>query len=815
MPETPKTGPEKSRGSRSFGPPLLLFCVLVFVLLYAGGQTFNKPVELTQDQYLWYLYNGNIQRQEFQGTPQSTNLVTGTLVVPGQSGKEQEFRVAWADVKRNEDGFRQIRAELTAPRDIAPAALTEALEGGWYRPVRARSLSAFDREPVAAAAAQATDGAAGSDAPAASAAPARGRSRAEERLWVQVIAQSRSAWEAHVRATKGGFDPDRDQPFWLPEPSGYLWLDVELSSASDLGALLARLETSGTPVERMSFDLTETGSRWGDTTSRLVEILLIWGPWILILAVFFMFLRQFRSQGGAGGLMSFGRSRAQLYSKENRTNVTFSDVAGAEEAKSEVSELVEFLKNPGRFTRIGGRIPRGVLLVGPPGCGKTLLAKAIAGEAEVPFFSISGSDFVEMFVGVGASRVRDLFKQARENSPCIIFLDEIDAVGRRRGSGMGGGHDEREQTLNAILVEMDGFGTDEGIIVIAATNRPDVLDPALLRPGRFDRQVVIDLPDYEGRKAILSVHLKRVKHVPEIDVDRVARATPGYSGADLAAIVNEAAIMAVLDRREQIAMADLDEAREKVIFGRQKRSRKMEEEDRKIVAFHEAGHAIVAAFIPEVDPPHKVTIVPRGRALGLTTFLPEREQYHMQRRRLFGQLSVAFGGRVAEQEFCGDISAGASDDIRKATDMARTMVTELGMSERIGPINYAERQGSDFLGTEIMRGKMHSEETAREIDQEVADLTQRAYQRALEIVRTHRTALEELALALLSYETLTGEEVRRILAGTPRDQLRPKPANPSGGASAPATSTSAATNAPRTHEDPLPGNGPIPGLSPA
>jgi cell division protease FtsH len=464
-----------------------------------------------------------------------------------------------------------------------------------------------------------------------------------------------------------------------------------------------------------------------------------------------------------------------MYSKENRTNVTFDDVAGAQEAKDEVSELVEFLKNPGRFQRIGGRIPRGVLLVGPPGCGKTLLAKAIAGEAEVPFFSISGSDFVEMFVGVGASRVRDLFKQARENSPCIIFLDEIDAVGRRRGSGMGGGHDEREQTLNAILVEMDGFSTDEGIIVVAATNRPDVLDPALLRPGRFDREVTIDLPDLEGRRAILDVHLKRVKHDQSVVLEDLARSTPGYSGADLAAIVNEAAIMAVLDKRDEVAMPDLEEARDKVRYGRKKRSAKVEEEDRLVTAYHEAGHAIVAQMLEHGDPPHKVTIVPRGRALGLTMMLPDRDTPHTQRRRLQAQLAIAFGGRVAEQEFCGDISAGAVDDIRRATDLARAMVTELGMSDLIGPINYGDRAGSEFLGTELSRGKDHSESTAQEIDREVRRMIDEAYALAERVIRENREGMERVTRALVRFETLNGEEIRKLLRGVALDDLRPEP----------------------------------------
>lgn len=394
----------------------------------------------------------------------------------------------------------------------------------------------------------------------------------------------------------------------------------------------------------------------------------------------------------------------------------------------------------------------------------------------MPFFSISGSDFVEMFVGVGASRVRDLFKQAKESSPCIIFLDEIDAVGRRRGSGMGGGHDEREQTLNAILVEMDGFSTDEGIIVVAATNRPDVLDPALLRPGRFDREVTIELPDLEGREAILGVHLRKVKKADSIDIGELARATPGYSGADLAAIVNEAAIMAVLDKKDEIEMQHLEEAAAKVRYGRQKVARNIEKDDLEITSYHEAGHAIVAAKLDGQDVPHKVTIVPRGRALGATMMLPERESYHMQKKRLLGQLAMLFGGRVAEEIFCGDISAGASDDIRRATELARAMVTELGMSEAIGPINYAERQGSDFLGTELMSGKWHSEETAREIDEEVRRLLREAYEIAKTVVSENRDAVERLTRGMLLYETLDRGEIDALLDGAEPESLREKTA---------------------------------------
>ncbi|MBI5363210.1 MAG: ATP-dependent zinc metalloprotease FtsH [Planctomycetes bacterium] len=620
-----------------------------------------------------------------------------------------------------------------------------------------------------------------------------------DRLFVQVFASARAGWqEKH---------PGEEPRFPIGEKSGLLWLEVQ--GFEDLHATSAVLASANVAVDTVELNLGRS-VEYKNPNSIWSTIFIYLLPWVLIFVVFLIFMRQMRNQGAAGGVMSFGRSRAQLYSKENHTNVTFDDVAGADEAKDEVREIVEFLKNPGRFTRVGGRIPRGVLLVGPPGCGKTLLAKAIAGEADVPFFSISGSDFVEMFVGVGASRVRDLFKQARENSPCIIFLDEIDAVGRRRGSGLGGGHDEREQTLNAILVEMDGFGTDEGIIVVAATNRPDVLDPALLRPGRFDREVVIDLPDVKGREDILRVHLKKVKTDGDVHVSTLARSTPGYSGADLAAIINEAAIMAALAKKDEVCMEHLEEARDKVRYGRQKKSRKIEEEDRKITAYHEAGHAVVASVLPEVDDPHKVTIVPRGRALGSTMVLPDKESYHMQKKKMLGQLSVLFGGRVSEAHFCGDISAGASDDIRRATELARAMVTELGMSDKIGPINYAERQGSDFLGTELMSGKWHSEDTARQIDQEVEGVLKHAYTLTETIVRENAVGIEAVTQGLLRFETITGDEVRKLIAGASLDTLRPTPpAPPPQKPTATAPVTKPGTY-PRGGE--LPGK---PGLSPA
>jgi cell division protease FtsH len=488
-------------------------------------------------------------------------------------------------------------------------------------------------------------------------------------------------------------------------------------------------------------------------------------PWILIIALFwFFFLRQMRGPAGTGGVLSFGRSRAKLHDKEV-ASVTFDDVAGIEEAKEEVSEIIEFLKSPAKFQRLGGRIPRGVLLVGPPGTGKTLLAKAIAGEAHVPFFSICGSDFVEMFVGVGASRVRDLFKQAKESSPCIIFLDEIDAVGRRRGAGLGGGHDEREQTLNAILVEMDGFETDTGIIVCAATNRPDVLDPALLRPGRFDREITIDLPDLKGREEILGVHARKVRMDAAVDLKIIARGTPMFSGADLEATINESALLAVMKGREAVTMDDLEEARDKVLWGRQKRSRVMAEEDRRATAYHEAGHALVASLLPDAEPLHKVTIVPRGRALGATMQLPEQDRYTMQRRRLIANLTVLYAGRIAEEIFCGDISSGAQNDIERATELVRRMVCEWGMSETIGPINYSESGETLFLGREVTKGKSHSEATSVEIDKEIKRILLDCYKKAEILIKDHKDEMERLTQGLLKYEVLSRAEVDALIAG--------------------------------------------------
>ena len=727
----------KAKKGRSFASFLLILTLLVVSLAYVGASEVTSPKLLSQDQYLHYLYTGRVMDQKFKG-----KLVIGHAQDGTPSG--MPFEVQFDNLAEREKEFRDLKAEGNH-RNIKVDLFNKALAAGDYSPQSARIIAANDEEIE-----ERTPGTSGA-----------------------AITQSTPIqdMEVLVHVYAKGSPTGRTRDYYLPSRPESLWLNIE--GVDDIAGFSGALSGYGVTPESLNFDLSERrGTSAAEASDLLQSLLFFYGPWILIVVIFVLYMRHLRNQSGAGGVMNFGRSRAQLYQKENHTNVTFNDVAGAEEAKEEVREVVEFLRNPGRFTRIGGRIPRGILLNGTPGCGKTLLAKAIAGEAEVPFYSISGSDFVEMFVGVGASRVRDLFKTARENSPCIMFLDEIDAVGRRRGSGMGGGHDEREQTLNAILVEMDGFGTDEGIIVLAATNRPDVLDPALLRPGRFDREVVIDLPDVKGREAILKVHLKKVKHAEGIDTESLARSTPGYSGADLAATVNEAAIMAALQKSEEIKQEHLDEARDKVRYGRQKKSRKMEEVDREITAYHEAGHAVIAAKLENTDRPHKVTIVPRGRALGATMVLPEKESYHMQKKRLKNQLAVLYGGRIAEDIFCGDISAGASDDIKRATDLARAMVTELGMSEKIGPINYAERQGSDFLGTELMAGRYHSEETSREIDEEVKRLSEDAYSIAESVIKEHKEEIEQLVVALKRFETLTGDEIDKLLDGASVDSLR-------------------------------------------
>jgi cell division protease FtsH len=494
------------------------------------------------------------------------------------------------------------------------------------------------------------------------------------------------------------------------------------------------------------------------------SLVLNWLPMLLFIGVWVFFMRQM--QGGGAKALSFGKARARLLT-EKQNRVTFADVAGVDEAKEELQEIIEFLKDPQKFQKLGGRIPKGVLLMGPPGTGKTLLARAIAGEANVPFFSISGSDFVEMFVGVGASRVRDLFEQGKKHAPCIIFMDEIDAVGRHRGAGLGGGHDEREQTLNQLLVEMDGFESNEGVILIAATNRPDVLDPALLRPGRFDRQVVVARPDIRGREEILKVHIKKIPLAPDVDLAVLARGTPGFSGADLANLVNEAALLAARENKKFVEMKDFENAKDKVLMGVERKSLILSEEERRATAYHEAGHALVAKLIPGTDPIHKVTIIPRGRALGITQQLPVDEKHNYHREYLINNITILMGGRVAEELVLGQVSTGAGNDLERATDLARKMVCEWGMSEKLGPLTFGKREEMIFLGKEIAQHQDYSEQTAQEIDQEVRRFVIEAYERAKELVKSRIGALHALAASLLEREVLEGPEIDVIITGAP------------------------------------------------
>ena len=490
-----------------------------------------------------------------------------------------------------------------------------------------------------------------------------------------------------------------------------------------------------------------------------MSVLVSWFPMIVLIGVWIFFMRQM--QAGGGKALSFGKSRARLMSDQS-AKVTFEDVAGIDEAKEELIEIVEFLRDPKKFTRLGGRIPKGVLLVGPPGCGKTLLARAIAGEAGVPFFSISGSDFVEMFVGVGASRVRDLFVQGKKNAPCIIFIDEIDAVGRHRGAGLGGGHDEREQTLNQLLVEMDGFESNEGVILISATNRPDVLDPALLRPGRFDRQVVVSMPDIRGREKILRVHMKKTPIDKDVNAVVLAKGTPGFSGADLENLVNEAALLAAKRNKEKIGMADFEDAKDKVYMGLERKSKVIKEEDRKVTAYHEGGHALVARFLPETDAVNKITIVPRGRAAGVTWFLPEERDFKYK-DQLESELAVAFGGRVAEEIVFKRISTGAANDIKQATDLAQQMIRSWGMSDNLGPLSYAKGEEHVFLGREIAQHRDYSEATAQKIDEEINNLIKNAYERAKSVLNENLDILHQLAERLLEKETVMGKELDELI----------------------------------------------------
>ncbi len=525
--------------------------------------------------------------------------------------------------------------------------------------------------------------------------------------------------------------------------------------------------------------------------SLLMNIFVSWFPMILLIGVWIFFMRQMQG-GGKGGAFSFGKSRARMLD-ENKERFTFADVAGCDEAKEEVSELVDFLRDPAKFQNLGGRIPRGVLLVGSPGTGKTLLAKAIAGEAKVPFFSISGSDFVEMFVGVGAARVRDMFEQAKKHSPCIVFIDEIDAVGRQRGAGLGGGNDEREQTLNALLVEMDGFEGASGVIVIAATNRPDVLDPALLRPGRFDRQVVVPLPDIRGREQILMVHMRKVPVSSDVKADILARGTPGMSGADLANLVNEAALFAARRGKRFVDMDDFEAAKDKIMMGAERRSMVMPEEERRNTAYHESGHAVVAKLLPKTDPVHKVTIIPRGRALGLTMQLPAEDRYSMDKVRILDTIAVLFGGRIAEEIFMHQMTTGASNDFERATDMARKMVTQWGMSDALGIMVYGENEGEVFLGRSVTTHKNISEATMQQVDAEIRRIIDQQYALARKLIEENRDKIEVMAKALLEWETLDADQINDIMAGNP-----PRPPKPSQSTQAPQPPQDTAPTAPAT-----------------
>jgi len=521
-----------------------------------------------------------------------------------------------------------------------------------------------------------------------------------------------------------------------------------------------------------------------EQTSLLMQIFISWFPMLLLVGVWVFFMRQMNGGGGGKNPMSFGKSKARMLN-EDQVKVTFKDVAGVEEAKEEVGELVEFLREPAKFQKLGGKIPRGILMVGSPGTGKTLLAKAIAGEAKVPFFTISGSDFVEMFVGVGASRVRDMFEQAKKHAPCIIFIDEIDAVGRHRGAGVGGGNDEREQTLNQLLVEMDGFEGNEGVIVIAATNRPDVLDPALLRPGRFDRQVVVPLPDIRGREQILNVHLGKVPAADDVESSVIARGTPGFSGADLANLVNEAALFAARENKRLVDMEDMENAKDKIMMGAERRSMVMSEKEKKNTAYHEAGHAIVGRIVPEHDPVYKVSIIPRGRALGVTMFLPEEDKYSNSKLQLESQISTLYGGRIAEEMTLGKegVTTGASNDIQRATEIAHNMVTKWGLSDNMGPMSYGEDEGEVFLGRSVTQHKAVSDLTAKKIDEDVRTLINRNYQRAEKILKENIDKLHIMAELLMKYETIDSDQIDAIMEGrepgAPRDWTDDSPTPPS------------------------------------
>ena len=602
-------------------------------------------------------------------------------------------------------------------------------------------------------------------------------------FWVFILVCLMLLWSVVQRSS--GMSKDKEIPYsdlFNEVKQGHV-LDAEIQGADLHGHMKANPAVQfhthvGDHYESLETALLDNGAHYSkkepQNNGMLLQILFNVGPFILLGAIWFFMLRQMQSGGNKA--LSFGKSRARLLSMQQK-KVTFKDVAGVDEAKEELKEIIEYLREPQKFQKLGGRIPKGVLLVGPPGTGKTLLARAVAGEANVPFFSISGSDFVEMFVGVGASRVRDLFEQGKKNAPCIIFIDEIDAVGRHRGAGLGGGHDEREQTLNQLLVEMDGFESNDGVILVAATNRPDVLDPALLRPGRFDRRVVVGLPDVRGREEVLRVHVKKVPVADDVVLNILARGTPGFSGADLANMVNEADLNAARVNRKQVTMYDFELAKDKVLMGAERKSMLLTDEEKKVTAYHEAGHALVSVLRDHTDPIHKVTIIPRGMALGVTVYLPG-DRHNYTREYLETRLATAYGGRVAEEIFLGQMSTGAGSDIEHATDLARRMVCEYGMS-RLGPLTFGKKEEQIFLGREIAQHRDFSEETARQIDQEVRRLIDEAYQSAYSLVQANSDAMHRIAAALLERETIDAEEVRLLIEGKELPEVRSSLASPS------------------------------------
>ncbi len=718
QPQKPNQQPGEQPQRRSSLPFAVIFLVLLAVLAIKGSEQSSR--DISEDAFLFELYTGGVL--EVSAEDQTT--FSGKLRRADGSGLTTPFQVTVDNTGSMHEKVRalQAKAQKLDPKPLRLTEVEDRVGNSSLRPLKAYALTIRQLS-----------------LPGDKESPPVQR----ERLFLDYLDQ---------------------------EGSHYAEVIGQTGKTIDVQAAYSLLHGVGSEMEFLHFDAVN--SLETKKAGSFSMFMFTFGPVLLFILVIWWFMsRQMKGQGQ--GLLSFGRSRAVVYNTENKTGITFAHVAGIDEAKEEVSEIIEFLRNPDKFRRLGGRIPRGVLLVGAPGTGKTLLAKAIAGEADVPFISISGSDFVEMFVGVGASRVRDLFEQARKAAPCIIFLDEIDAVGRKRGSGMGGGNDEREQTLNAILVEMDGFGTDTTIIVIAATNRPDVLDAALLRPGRFDREIMVDLPDVKGREEILKVHSIAVKLAPEVDLSILARGTPGFSGAELAALVNEAAIIAAMREHAYVRQEDLEEARDKVRFGRQKKSQVMDADDKRITAYHEAGHAVVNSFMEHSDPVHKITIIPRGMALGATMMLPEKDRMHWSRNRLLDLICELYGGRVAEELFCDDITTGASNDIERATQMARRMITHWGMSSNLGAVNFGQRVGNDFLGNEYGMGTDHSNTTQRKIDEEVSEILEQQLLRARGILEKQRDLMERVAQALLKYETVSKEDFKKLVEGCAIEDLRP------------------------------------------